>query len=214
MRSRPPSHHGLDARSASGHVYVLQREQWLARPIEEVFAFFGSPHNLESITPAWLRFSVVTPTPIVMGAGTLIDYRLRWRGVPLRWTTLIEEWEPPHRFVDVQLRGPYRLWHHTHTFRAVRGGTRLYDTVRYRLPLGWLGAAVHRVSTRRDLDAIFDFRTQRVRDLLDPGPGSGGTAGTDPHPADTSESADRDLHAGGARRSPDPAPRTRPDSST
>jgi ligand-binding SRPBCC domain-containing protein len=94
----------------------IEREQWLARPIAAVFAFFGDATNLEAIMSEWLRFSVIIPAPIVMDAGTLIEYRLRWRRIPLRWTTLIEAWEPPRRFVDSQLRGPYRLWHHTHTF--------------------------------------------------------------------------------------------------
>jgi ligand-binding SRPBCC domain-containing protein len=192
MRPSPSSHRGSIDPSASGRTYVLQRKQWLARPIEEVFAFFGSPHNLEAITPDWLRFSVVTPTPIVIDAGTRIDYRLHWRGVPLRWTTLIEEWEPPHRFVDVQLRGPYLLWHHTHTFRADRGGTHLHDTVRYRLPLGWLGVALHRLGVRRDLDAIFDFRARRVRDLIESGEGSG-------------RAAEEDAHTRGTRQLTDPA---------
>ena len=94
----------------------IEREQWLARPIAAVFAFFGDATNLEAIMSEWLRFSVIITAPIVMDAGTLIEYRLRWRRIPLRWTTLIEAWEPPRRFVDSQLRGPYRLWHHTHTF--------------------------------------------------------------------------------------------------
>src|SRR4051794_16227728 len=107
--------------------YVLTREQWIGRPIEEVFAFFGDAANLEAITPAWLRFSVLTPAPITMRPGALLDYRLGWHRVPLRWRTRIELWEPPHRFVDVQLKGPYRLWHHTHTFDEERGGTRMRD---------------------------------------------------------------------------------------
>ena len=158
--------------------YLIEREQWLARPIEEVFAFYGDATNLEAITPAWLRFSVITPAPIVMGAGTLIEYRLRWRHMPLRWTTIIEAWEPPHRFVDTQLRGPYRLWHHTHTFEARMGGTLIRDEVRYRLPLGRLGVALHRLGIRRDLEAIFDDRARRVRELLEPGRGPGRVAGS------------------------------------
>jgi uncharacterized protein len=101
-----------------------------------------------------------------MRVGTLIEYKLNWHHIPLRWTTRIEVWEPPHKFVDVQLRGPYRLWHHTHAFEAQRGGTLIRDEVRYRLPLFWLGAAVHRLAVRRDLEAIFDERARRVRELL------------------------------------------------
>lgn len=152
--------------------YVIEREQWLARPVDEVFAFFGDAMNLEAITPEWLRFSVVTPGPIAMKAGTLIEYRLRWHGVPLRWTTVIDEWDPPRRFVDRQLRGPYRLWHHTHTFEPRDGGTLIRDEVRYKLPFGWLGTILHGLRIRRDLEAIFDVRAERVRALL-----GGGAAG-------------------------------------
>ena len=88
--------------------------------------------------------------------------------MPLRWTTIIEAWEPPHRFVDTQLQGPYRLWHHTHTFKAQMGGTLIRDQVRYRLPLGWLGVVLHRLGIRRDLEAIFDDRARRVRSFSDP----------------------------------------------
>jgi ligand-binding SRPBCC domain-containing protein len=151
--------------------HVLEREQWIDRPIGEVFAFYGDATNLEAITPGWLRFAIVTPGPIAMGAGTRIDYRLRWRGLPLRWTTRIEAWEPPVRFVDAQLRGPYRLWHHTHTFEASAGGTLIRDVVCYRLPLGRLGRALHRLGIRRDLEAIFDERARRVCDRLGPGRG-------------------------------------------
>jgi ligand-binding SRPBCC domain-containing protein len=160
--------------------YVIAREQWLARPIEEVFAFYGDATNLEAITPGWLRFSIITPTPIVMDVGTLIEYRLHWRGIPLRWTTRIEAWEPPYCFVDTQLKGPYRLWHHTHTFESQRGGTLIGDVVRYRLPLGWLGWALHRLGVRRDLEAVFDERARRIRELLEPGPVPAWTTGCVP----------------------------------
>jgi ligand-binding SRPBCC domain-containing protein len=139
---------------SAGRTFVIEREQWLARPIEEVFAFYADATNLEAITPAWLRLSVSTPAPIVMGAGTLIEYKLRWRCMPLRWTTIIEAWEPPHRFVDAQLKGPYSLWHHTHTFESQRGGTLIRDEVRYRLPLGWFGDVLHRLGICHDLEAI------------------------------------------------------------
>ncbi len=162
----------------AARTYIIEREQWLARPIEEVFAFYGDATNLEAITPAWLRFSVITPAPIVMGAGTLIEYRLRWRRMPLRWTTIIEAWEPPRRFVDTQLQGPYRLWHHTHSFEARIGGTLIRDEVRYRLPLGRLGVALHRLGIRRDLESIFDDRARRVRELLEPGRGQGRVSGS------------------------------------
>ncbi len=150
----------------AGQTYLLAREQWLDRPIDEVFAFFGDAANLEAITPPWLGFSVQTSMPITMRAGTLIEYRLLWHRLPMRWKTVIEAWEPPHRFVDRQLKGPYRLWHHTHTFVSRDGGTSIRDEVRYRLPFGLLGTAMHRLRIRRDLDAIFDYRARRVGELL------------------------------------------------
>jgi ligand-binding SRPBCC domain-containing protein len=161
----------------SAPTQLLEREQWLSRPIEQVFAFFGDATNLEAITPGWLRFSVVTPTPIVMGAGTRIEYRLSWHRLPMRWTTLIEVWEPPHRFVDTQFQGPYSFWHHTHIFQEQRGGTLIRDEVRYRLPLGWLGVVLHRLRIRRDLEAIFDDRARRIRELLEPGGTGAGSGG-------------------------------------
>jgi ligand-binding SRPBCC domain-containing protein len=132
-----------------------------------VFGFFAEARNLEAITPPLLRFTVVTPEPIDMQVGTLIEYRLRLHGLPLRWLTSIQAWDPPHRFVDVQLRGPYALWHHTHELEPDgAGGTRMRDTVRYELPFGPLGALAHRVLVRRDLEAIFAFRAERVAALL------------------------------------------------
>jgi ligand-binding SRPBCC domain-containing protein len=148
--------------------HLLQREQRLPGRPEEVFPFFAAARNLEAITPPWLGFRVVTPEPIAMGVGTRIAYRLRLHGVPLRWLTRIETWQPGVRFVDAQLRGPYRLWHHTHEFSRDPfdpGMTRMRDTVRWALPLGVVGALALPL-VRRDLDRIFDFRAARVAQLL------------------------------------------------
>jgi ligand-binding SRPBCC domain-containing protein len=148
-------------------VHLLHREQRLERAIEEVFAFFGDARNLEAITPPLLRFRMLTPEPIVMRAGTRLRYRLRVRGVPLNWLTEIREWEPPHRFVDVQLEGPYALWQHTHSFTDDgAGGTLMRDEVRYELPLGGVGELAHRLVVRRDVERIFDYRAARVPQLL------------------------------------------------
>jgi ligand-binding SRPBCC domain-containing protein len=145
-------------------VHVLTREQRLPGSPDEVFPFFGDARNLEAITPPWLGFRVITPEPIAMAPGTLIEYRLRLHGVPIRWRTTIAVWDPPRRFVDVQLSGPYRMWHHTHDFApaADGSGTLMRDTVRYALPFGPLGALAHRLLVRRDLDRIFDYRTGAV----------------------------------------------------
>lgn len=144
-------------------VHVLRREQRLPGAPEDVFPFFGDALNLEAITPPWLGFRVTTPGPIDMRPGALIEYRLRLHGMPIRWRTTIAAWDQPRRFVDVQLRGPYTLWHHTHDFEpdGVRG-TVMRDTVRYALPLGPLGEVAHRLLVRRDLAAIFDFRREAV----------------------------------------------------
>ena len=151
----------------SVHVHTMRREQRLARPIDEVFAFFGDARNLEAITPPLLRFRVMTPDPIAMGPGALIRYRLCVHGLPLGWLTVIREWDPPRRFVDEQLRGPYALWHHTHTFEALDETTTVMrDVVRYALPLGPLGELARRLFVARDVEAIFDYRAQRIVELL------------------------------------------------
>jgi ligand-binding SRPBCC domain-containing protein len=149
-----------------GH-HVLRREQRLPGPPGSVFPFFADAGNLEAITPAWLGFRIVTPRPIDMREGALIEYRLRLHGVPVSWLTRIEAWEPPGRFVDAQLRGPYALWHHTHEFEPDGdGGTIMRDTVRYALPYGPLGELARQLFVGRDLEAIFDFRTGRVAAAL------------------------------------------------
>ena len=127
-----------------------------------MFPFFGDALNLEAITPPWLGFRVTTPGPIEMTRGTLIEYRLRLHALPISWRTTIAVWNPPHRFVDVQVRGPYALWHHTHDFAPVPGGTLMRDTVRYALPFGPLGALAHRLLVRRDLERIFEYRRDAV----------------------------------------------------
>lgn len=136
---------------------LLHGEQWLPAPLEVVFAFFADASRLEEITPASLSFHVETPGPIEMVAGTLIDYRLRVHGIPLRWRSEITVWEPPLRFVDVQRIGPYRHWEHEHTFRAADGGTLVGDTVHYAVPGGSL---VNRLFVKRDLERIFAHRQQ------------------------------------------------------
>ena len=148
------------------HTYRLHREHEIPRPIEEVFAFFSDVRNLERITPGWLNFRVLTPLPIEMRAGALIDYEIRWGPVPMRWRTEIVKWEPPVDFVDVQKRGPYKLWHHTHRFRATDDGTNMTDSVDYALPFGPLGRVAHALRVRRDLEAIFDYRNEQIDQLL------------------------------------------------
>jgi len=142
-------------------VHRFERLQRVSRPLSEVFAFFADAANLEQLTPGFLHFQILTPLPIAMRSGALIDYQLRLYGVPLRWRTLIETFEPGVGFVDVQLRGPYRVWRHHHTFRAVDGGTEIVDEIDYALPL-WPASAVALPLVRRSLRQIFDHRAAVV----------------------------------------------------
>ncbi|HET9197809.1 MAG TPA: SRPBCC family protein [Solirubrobacterales bacterium] len=144
-------------------VHLLQRQQRVELPVAEAFAFYGDAHNLERITPPWLGFEVTTPAPIAMKVGTLIEYRLRLHRVPVRWRTRIEAWDPPHRFVDAQVRGPYSLWEHTHTFEADgAGATIITDRVRYSIPFGPFGEIARRLLVEHDLRRIFDYRRDAV----------------------------------------------------
>ena len=144
-------------------IHELRREQVLPATPEQVFPFFGDARNLEAITPPLLRFRVLTPEPLEMRVGTHLQYRLRLHGVPVSWHTSIQAWDPPHRFVDVQTRGPYALWHHTHTFEPHGDGeTLMRDVVRYAIGFGPLGEVAHRLLVRRDLRTIFDFRAQAL----------------------------------------------------
>jgi ligand-binding SRPBCC domain-containing protein len=148
--------------------YRLEREQWIPGPLDEVFAFFAEARNLERITPPWLGFRFVTPHPIEMAAGRRIEYTVRIGGVPVRWRTLITHWDPPHGFADVQERGPYASWDHAHTFRTLEDGVLVSDVVRYRLPFGPLGRAVHWLAVRAMLARIFDYRFRVIRERFGP----------------------------------------------
>lgn len=141
-------------------VREFKSELWLPLPPEEVFPFFGNAANLDAITPPSLGFRILTPLPIVMREGTLIDYRLRVHGLPLRWRTRISAWQPPRRFVDEQLRGPYRQWIHEHTFEPRNRGTLARDLVRYVVPFD---ALLHQWFVRPDIERIFQFRAAELK---------------------------------------------------
>jgi hypothetical protein len=145
--------------------YTVQREQWVPRPLQEVFAFFSDARNLELLTPDWLKFHVLT-MPNRIATGVHIQYRLKWHGIPLRWTTEITHWNPPSDFEDIQLSGPYRLWHHTHRFQDLNGGTQMTDVVEYELPFGFLGRIAHALQVRRNVEMIFDYRRDRIQEMF------------------------------------------------
>ncbi len=146
----------------SSHTYQLIREQMIPCSVDEVFQFFADAGNLEILTPPWLSFEILTPGRIEMHAGTIIQYALKVHQIPVHWTTAISEWNPPHEFVDVQLRGPYILWHHRHKFQSLGNETRMIDEIHYRLPLGCIGRATHWLFVERDLCQIFDYRARIV----------------------------------------------------
>jgi ligand-binding SRPBCC domain-containing protein len=143
--------------------FTYHKSLWLPYPREQVFDFFADAHNLERITPPFVSFKVLTGGEIKMQPGTLIDYRILIRGIPVKWRTEIREWEPPHHFVDVQLKGPYKLWHHTHTFEEQNGGTTCLDDVRY-WPLG--GALTNWLFVHRDVEKIFAYRTEKLSEIF------------------------------------------------
>ncbi len=150
-----------------GADWALRCELWLPHARKKVFPFFSDAYNLDAITPPWLHFQILTPRPIPMFAGARIDYKLRIHGLPIRWRTVITEWNPPHHFIDEQEHGPYQRWHHLHTFTSQNRegvqGTLCRDVVHHRA-LG--GALVHRWFVRKDVTRIFEFRQQRLRELF------------------------------------------------
>ena len=145
--------------------FSLERAQVVASSLEDVFAFFSDPRNLEAITPAWLHFAILE-APERLERGSLLRYRLQLFGVPIRWRTNIADWNPPRGFTDVQLAGPYPLWVHAHRFSPVMDGTEIFDHVRYRVPGGPLAPLVERLFVGPWLDDIFDYRRKRIDDLL------------------------------------------------
>jgi ligand-binding SRPBCC domain-containing protein len=135
-------------------------------PPDRAFDFYADTHNLEPMTPPWLHFELTTPESVTMQPGALLDYRLKLHGVPVRWRTRIETWEPGVGFLDTQVKGPYSLWEHTHLFEQDgEGATVIHDRIRYAIPLGPLGTIAHRLFVRRDLERIFDYRREAFERL-------------------------------------------------
>lgn len=144
-------------------VFHLKTEQKIEKPQDELFSFFSDAYNLAEITPPWLDFQMLTPAPIEMKVGTLIDYRLKLRGIPIRWQSEITDWSPPLAFTDQQRRGPYRRWIHTHTFAPVSGGTLVRDEVEYAV-LG--GSLIQKFFVAPDIEKIFAYRAAKLKELI------------------------------------------------
>ena len=148
-------------------LYTLKREQKISKNIEDVFKFFSKPENLSIITPGKMKFKILTPSPIEMKEGALIDYTVNIFGFPIRWRTLITDYKPSYMFVDQQLKGPYSMWHHTHLFERLNDEeTLIKDIVIYAVPFGIIGKLTHSLYIKADLDAIFDFRSQKIREIF------------------------------------------------
>lgn len=147
-------------------IRTFEQEHWLAVPRDRVFGFFADAGNLDAITPPWLNFETLTPRPVTMAAGMVLDHRLQVHGIPMRWRSEITVWEPPHRFVDEQRRGPYRHWRHEHRFEDKDGGTLMRDRIDYAVPGWFLEPLVNRWLVAPDLRRIFAHRKARIEELL------------------------------------------------
>ena len=150
-------------------IHTLKKEQFVPAPLETVFDFFSRPENLSKLTPPGLGFVILTPSPIEMKPGALIDYTIRLLGIRVRWTTLITAYEPGRSFVDEQLKGPDSFWHHTHVFESAPGGTLVRDEIRYALPFGPVGRFVHSLTVRDQLEEVFDFRARVIVGIFQEG---------------------------------------------
>ncbi len=145
-------------------LHTLRQELTLEQPLEKVYDFFANPENLERITPPWLRFRIVSPQPVQMKQGATIDYKLRIHGIPIRWTSQITDCKPPFRFVDEQLKGPYKVWIHEHIFEpGPDGGTKIIDKISYAAAGGSL---INNLFVRPDLRRIFQYRSEKIVEIL------------------------------------------------
>jgi ligand-binding SRPBCC domain-containing protein len=145
--------------------HVLEARIWLARPRSEVFAVFADPRNLVHLTPPRWRLRLLTPVK-QLTPGAILDFRVSWLGIPLRWRSYIREYDPPYRFVDVQVRGPLARWEHRHRFLDEGGGTWVEDRVTYRLPFGGLGRLAHAALVHGQLRALWAYRQRRLGELV------------------------------------------------
>ena len=142
--------------------YKLLKSQFIDKPINEVFSFFEKPENLQEITPLYLNFKIITPSPIKMEVGQIISYNIKLRGIPIKWNSLISSYDPPNSFIDQQIKGPYAIWHHTHRFKEQDGGTLIEDEVKYAIPFGIVGRILNYLFIKNDLKKIFQYREERI----------------------------------------------------
>jgi ligand-binding SRPBCC domain-containing protein len=147
--------------------YIVESRMWLPKPRADVFAFFAAPENLTLVTPPWLGVRLVGAPP-AMAAGAVLDFRITWLGIPFRWRSFVREYDPPFRFLDVQVRGPYARWEHRHIFLDEADGTSVEDRIVYRLPLGVLGRVAHGLFVHRQLTALWTYRRRKISELLAP----------------------------------------------
>jgi ligand-binding SRPBCC domain-containing protein len=147
-------------------IYSIKRDLIIKNSINEVFSFFQKPENLSKITPSNLGFNIITPSPIVMNVGTLIDYTIKVIGIRIHWRTLISSYNPPYEFVDEQLRGPYKYWYHKHEFISSDEGTIVKDYISYALPFGIFGKLLHKLFVCRQLHKIFDYRACAIKSIF------------------------------------------------
>lgn len=146
--------------------HTLIRKTIIKRPLEEVFQFFSKAENLNLLTPSELEFRILTPLPIKMQAGALIDYKIKLNGIPFNWKTEIAEWKVNERFVDQQIKGPYQIWHHTHSFKSVDGGTEMTDEVKYLSP-GWIiEPLIQALFIKKKVESIFDYRNSKLKEIF------------------------------------------------
>ena len=143
-------------------IYELRRQVTIPAPVGDVFSFFSAAENLNLITPPWLYFKILTPLPVIMKKNALIDYSIKFLGFRMTWRTEIKVWQPPDRYVDRQIKGPYRVWEHTHLFEEKGGDTQMEDVIRYAVPGFVLSPLIHFLFVRPQLDKIFTFREKSI----------------------------------------------------
>jgi len=147
-------------------LHIFKQEMTIDKPIEEVFSFFSNAENLNKLTPPILDFKILTPLPIAMKRGALIDYKIKLNGIVFKWKTKITAWEPNKRFEDTQLKGPYKVWIHEHLFEVVNGKVKMTDTVTYEAPGGFLEPLINKFYISKKVAEIFEFRTKMLEEFF------------------------------------------------